>query len=85
MRIPDDPNRARCMLRHNLINQLTVIALCCDLLAEGPTDEAENARRLSLVRTAARSIADEICRHQCDFDDPHDTLAITPAKTQLPC
>ena len=64
----DEENR-KCTLSHNLLNQLTVIVICCDLLRDEPAGQTENARRLASIRTAARAIARELSQHQCDYEE----------------
>jgi hypothetical protein len=57
-----------CRLGHNLVNQLTVIVICCDLLSEEGPHGSETSRRLHLIRAAAKSISDELIRHECEPD-----------------
>jgi len=71
----------KCRLSHDLVNQLTVILICCDMLKDEPAEQAENSRRLSPIRTAARSIAQELSRHDCGYEEM--VPARTEAKAQL--
>jgi hypothetical protein len=57
-----------CRLGHNLVNQLTVIVICCDLLNEEGPKSPETARRLHLIRAAAKSISEELVAHECEPD-----------------
>jgi hypothetical protein len=70
-----------CRLTHDLMNQLTVIAIYCDLLNEESSVDAETHRRLHLIRAAARSIVEELSSHRCERDEAVATELPVP---QLP-
>lgn len=81
----DNDEFGRCKLSHNLMNQLTVIVICCGLLKDEPSTQEENSRRLFLIQSAARSIAQELSRHECDYEEDYEDMFATPgeAKPQL--
>jgi hypothetical protein len=81
----DNNEFGQCKLSHNLMNQLTVIVICCDLLKDEPATQEENSRRLYLIQSAARSIAQELSRHECDNDEDYEDMfvAAESAKPQL--
>jgi len=57
-----------CLLSHDLINQLSVIVGHCDLLSKEVPAGSENARRLFLIREAAKEMAKRLNQHQCNMD-----------------
>jgi hypothetical protein len=61
----DEPD---CMVTHDLINRLTVIVICCDLLTEGPDEDSDRRRRLHMIRTSAKAIAKQLNEHECDIE-----------------
>ena len=79
----DNDEFGKCKLSHNLMNQLTVIVICCDLLKDEPATQEENSRRLYLIQSAARSIAQELGRHECDYQDDYEEVFV-PAGASKP-
>ncbi len=78
-----EPDQQKYALSDNVMSQLTVIVICCDLLKEEPAEPAENSRRLYMIRNAAQSIAQELSRNECD---PEEALPlISTVKPQLLC
>jgi hypothetical protein len=63
-----DRNEPDCVVTHDLINRLTVIVICCDLLTEGPDEDSERRRRLQMIRTSAKAIAKQLDEHECDIE-----------------
>lgn len=70
-----------CQLARDLVNQLTVIAIYCDLLNEDALVDAETHRRLHVIRAAAKTIADQLTQHECD---PDGMLSIRRPNVPLP-
>lgn len=60
--------RPSCILAHELINKLTVIVGHCDLLKESAPEDSHCLERLKQIREVARSIAEDLNRHQCHLD-----------------
>ena len=59
------PNRHQPTLAaHNLIGKLSTIIGNCDLLIEKTEPETENARRLAVIRNAAREAVQGLVEHQ---------------------
>lgn len=57
-----------CNLAHALVNKLSVIVGSCDLLMVEMSGNATCFPRLETIRGVARSMAEELNRHQCDLD-----------------
>ena len=70
-----------CQLSHDLVNQLTVIAIYCDLLNEDAPLDPETHRRLHAIRAAAKTLADQLSQHQCDSEG---VLSVRPLSEPLP-
>ena len=56
-----------CRLAHALLNRLSVIVGNCDLASEKVQEGSELATRLSDIRKAAQSMANELKGHQCEL------------------
>ena len=69
------PSRA---LIHGLVNQLTVILGFCDLMLEDELDSSERKHYLTMMRTMAGRMADDLNRHQCQLDDMVDAITKKP-------
>jgi light-regulated signal transduction histidine kinase (bacteriophytochrome) len=56
------------LLAHNVVNKLSAIIGFCDLLIEkAEKQDAECARRLTIIHELAKSAAKELTDHQCHF------------------
>ena len=58
-----------CLLAHDLVNKVSVILGCCDLLIEKAEPGSEAAVRLGLIHDAAASMAKKLNEHQCKLSD----------------
>lgn len=56
-----------CVLAHNLVNRLSVIIGCCDLIDEGSELTPEDANRLATIRNVAKLMAEELNEHQSEL------------------
>jgi len=67
-------------LAHELINRLSIIVGNCDLLKEDLPGDSEAGKRLCLIKDVAKSMAEDLHRHQA-----HPGLMTrTPARNPLP-
>jgi len=57
-----------CTLAHELINRLSIIIGNCDLLKEDLPGDSEGAKRLCLIKDVAKSMAQDVQRHQAHQD-----------------
>jgi hypothetical protein len=64
----DERNEPDCIVTHDLINRLTVIVICCDLLMDGSDDDSDRGRRLQMIRMSAKAIAKQLHEHECDIE-----------------
>jgi nitrogen-specific signal transduction histidine kinase len=55
-------------LTHELINRLSVIVGNCDLLKEELPEASKGGKRLRLIQDAAKTIADQLKKHQGNLD-----------------
>jgi hypothetical protein len=70
-----------CMLAHEIINKLAVIAGHCDPVTERVPGEAKHARRLGTIREVDKGIAGTLREHQCEFEiTMRETISKRPAK-----
>jgi hypothetical protein len=58
-----------CLLAHDLVNKVSVIIGCCDLLIEKAEPGSESAVRLWLVHDAAQLMAKRLNEHQCKLSE----------------
>ncbi len=68
--------RLSCTLGHDIINKMSAIVGYTELLEE-KTEQLESRRQLLMIRTVAKSTADQIKRHVCHLDSI-TKAAITP-------
>ena len=54
-----------CMLAHDLVNNLSVIICCCDLLTDPGRADAEGQKHVQLIRETAKSMADRLSHQKC--------------------
>jgi signal transduction histidine kinase len=59
------PGGERCLLAHDLINDLSVILGRCELLSELKTENADVARHLQMVQQAAKHMFTKIAERPC--------------------
>ena len=57
------------MFAHELLNRLTVIIGNCDLVIEKTPADSERAKLLLVIRENARSMAEDLTRHQRELDN----------------
>jgi hypothetical protein len=73
--------RPRCILAHEMINKLTIIVGHCDLLKESTPEDSHCLERLRAIGEVAKSMADELNRHQCHLDTMfRTTLSHAPSE-----
>ena len=63
--MPKRPHSERCLLAHELNNDLTVIYGHCDLLSEVLEIDAEIAMHLRIIREAAGHMARNLVERSC--------------------
>ena len=63
------PGSERCLLAHDLNNDLGVILKRCTLLERVVTG-AESTKHLSFIRAAAEHMAERIAERPCDYGQP---------------
>jgi len=56
-----------CMLAHDLVNNLSVIVSCCDLLTDCGRTDAEGEKHVQLIRDTAKSMAKRLNHQQCQL------------------
>ena len=61
-------NQPACIFTHELINRLSVIVGNCDLLKEDLPEDSQGAKRLCLMKDVAKSIAEDLQKHQTSLD-----------------
>jgi hypothetical protein len=57
-----------CVLAHDLVNKLSVIVGCCDLLKEEVPENATCEVRLRTIRRIAQEMAEYLKLHQCQLE-----------------
>ena len=58
-------NRPLCMLAHDLVNKLSVIVSCCDLLTDPGRADPEGEKHVQRIRDTAMSMAERLNHEQC--------------------
>jgi hypothetical protein len=58
-----------CLLAHDLVNKLSIIIGCCDLLIEEAQPFSQSAARLGLIHDAAECMAMKLNEHQCKLSE----------------
>lgn len=58
-------NRPLCMLAHDLVNQLSVIVGCCDLLTDPDRPDPDGKKHIQLIRDTAKAMAERLNHEQC--------------------
>jgi hypothetical protein len=57
-----------CVLAHNLLNKLSVIVGCCDLLKAEVPENATCEVRLRAIRRIAQQMAEYLGKHRCQME-----------------
>jgi signal transduction histidine kinase len=63
--IKKSPGGERCLLAHDLINDLSVILGRCELLSELKTENADVAKHLQMLQEAAQHMLTKISERPC--------------------
>ncbi len=58
-------SHARCLLEHDLNNQLAIILAHCDLLRTRVSVATKGSQNVQAIRSAAECIAEIVTTHQC--------------------
>jgi hypothetical protein len=79
-----DCNRPLCMLAHDLVNKLSVIVGCCDLLTNPERLDPTAEKHVQLIRNTAKSMAERLNHEQCHLVSRAQSEALQkePSTTQ---
>ncbi len=68
--------RPLCMLAHDLVNKLSVIVGCCDLLIDPGQRDPEGAKHIQRIRDTAKSMAERLSHEQCHLVSIAQSVAL---------
>jgi nitrogen-specific signal transduction histidine kinase len=69
-------HRPLCMLAHDLVNKLSVIIGCCDLLNDSDRPDPEDAKHVQRIRDTAKSMAERLSHEQCHLVSVAQSMAL---------
>jgi hypothetical protein len=75
-----------CNLAHALVNQLSIIVGCCELMRDEPDENPIRRQQLERIRSVAMEMARVLQRQQCDLRVLLQEAARKPiSSSQPPC